>query len=301
MKRISRFQSPGERLRHYRRFDIPKKNGGVRTILAPVGSLKDIQRTIGQFLSGTWAPGSAVHGFANGRSVVSGAQKHLGARYLFQIDLKDFFPSITGTMVCNALVRVTGLDIRTARLVSDICSYPLPEGGSFLPQGSPASPVLSNIVCERMDRRIAALSECFGLTYTRYADDLSFSASYNAFREGDAFRNRLETIIADEGFVLNEGKTRLQKRGSRQEVTGVTVSEKRNVPRRWLKGLRARIHRMETQGCTPGELRRAKGMVAWVRQVRGDADPLSARLSARLQQLERNRSAMDDEYAVWLL
>lgn len=266
-------------------FEIPKKSGGTRQILAPKGILKYILKTINSILRELWVPMDAVHGFAPGRSVVTGAAPHVGALYVFHMDLKDFFPSIKAPNVFVALVNELGLKPVTAWVISELCTYP--GGGSdvYLPQGSPASPILSNIVCARMDRTLKGLADCFGLTYTRYADDITFSGPYNAFREGSSFRTCLERII-EEGFSVNPAKTRLQKRGGRQEVTGLTVCEKVNVPRKWLKGLRAQIHRMEVGGCTPRDLASAWGKIAWLRQVRSGMDPCSRKLAARLCVLE---------------
>jgi len=274
------------RLKAYSRFEIPKRSGGTRTIHAPSRELKAILRALAGVLKELWTPAIEVYGFSPGRSVVGGAAMHVGKPYLLNMDLKDFFPTIHLKMVMNSLIRI-GLDDNTALFIGRLCTFPTGDGRVVLPQGAPTSPVLSNIVCERMDRRIGKLAECFGVTYTRYADDLSFSAGYNAFKEGDAFRTCLETIIRDEGFTVNEAKTRIQKRGSRQEVTGLTVSEKVNVSRKWIKGFRAEIHRMETRGCTMADVRRAYGKLAWMRLARNGWDPASRKLFNRIWALER--------------
>lgn len=270
------------RAKSYVRFKIPKRSGGTREILAPIGNLKYIQKAINTRLREQLTPADEVHGFAPGRSVRTGASLHVGMNYVFNTDLHDFFPSITAPKVFEMLMYELGLKPGVARCICDFCTIPVKDGDDVLPQGSPASPILSNIVCTRMDRRLKGLAECFGLTYTRYADDITFSAPYNAFKEGDTFRICLERIIHEEGFSINEAKTRLQKRGARQEVTGLTVCEIVNVSRKWLKGLRARIHRMEVEGFSPEEMDAVRGMVAWLRYVRGGLDPLSQKMSLRL-------------------
>lgn len=283
---ILMFRRPWIRARSYQSFEIPKKSGGTRHILAPKGNLKYIQKTISTLLCELWAPAEEVHGFAPGRSVTTGAKPHVRAHYVFNTDLKDFFPSIKAPHIYGALTHEMDMNPVTAWVISELCTFPAANGDVFLPQGSPTSPILSNIVCARMDRRLKGLADCFGLTYTRYADDITFSGPYNAFREGDSFRFCLERAIQEEGFSLNTAKTRLQKKGSRQEVTGLTVCEKVNVPRRWLKGLRAQIHRMEVDGCTPQELAAVRGKIAWLRQVRDGFVPCSIKLESRLSAIE---------------
>jgi retron-type reverse transcriptase len=286
MNDILRYRRRKVRAKSYHRFEIPKRSGGRREILAPRDNLMFIQKAANTLLRDIYTPADEVHGFAPGRSVTTGAEKHVGERYVFSMDLQDFFPSITAPMVFESLIRELRLRPGVAGCICDLCTIPVEDGDDVLPQGSPASPILSNIVCARMDRRLKGLAECFGLTYTRYADDITFSGPYNAFKEGDAFRTCLDRIIREEGFSVNGAKTRLQKRGGRQQVTGLTVCEKVNVPRKWLKGLRAHIHRIEVKRFSPEEMEAAWGKVAWLRHVRGGQDPLSRKLTLRLCALE---------------
>ena len=283
---ILAYRHPRKRRTAYHRFEIPKKSGGTREIVAPDATLKAIQRIIGRILQGLWTPADQAHGFALHRSVVTGAAPHVGALYVFNIDLLHFFDSIRESKVFNSLMAELRFDIPTAALITDLCTLPVKGAESILPQGAPSSPVLSNIVCARLDRRLSRFAAIHGLTYTRYADDITFSGPYNAFRGGTPFLYRLQEVIRDEGFSINDDKTRLQTRGARQEVTGLTVCKKVNVSRKWLKRLRAQIHRMEVGGATPEELRSACGKVAWLRHVRGGPDPCSHKLLTRLRALD---------------
>ena len=106
-----------------------------------------------------------------------------------------------------------------------------------LPQGSPASPILTNIVCINLDRRLSGLARRFKLNYTRYSDDITFSSMHNVYQENGEFMTELRRIIADQQFSINEDKTRLQKRGSRQEVTGLVVSDRVNVVRGYARSI----------------------------------------------------------------
>ena len=283
---ILKYRKRTNRVRAYHVFEIPKKRGGFRAIQAPDRELKTILRALNLALLLYFEVPAPVHGFSPGRSVVSGARQHVGKNYVFNIDLKDFFPSITARMVTESLRRI-GIPFQTARFVADLCTIPggrsrgLPD---VLPQGAPTSPVLSNIVCARLDERISGLASSFGVTYTRYADDLSFSSQYNVYKEGEIFRELLKKIIEEEGFTMNDAKTHLMKKGARQEVTGVVVNEKANIPRRWIKNLRAEIHRMRKDGCTKEGWRSVQGKIHWIRQVRGYGDPKAMVLEKKLWQ-----------------
>jgi hypothetical protein len=181
-----------------------------------------------------------------------------------------------------------------ARLISTLCSYPVEDGGrirNVLPQGAPTSPILSNIACTVMDTRLQGLADRFGLTYTRYADDITFSGDRKPYSPGGGFFLReflpeLESILEDNGFSMNVKKTRLLHCGQRLEVTGLTVGEKVNVPRRYMKNLRAAIHQLE-QGLPDTELlRQADGRLAYLGMVRGKDDPAYRRLRHRLGRIK---------------
>ena len=260
------------RERSYRKFSIPKKSGGAREITAPTGLLKDFQTYLADLLSQTFSIPDCANGFIRGRSVCTNAQRHVGKNYVLNMDIKDYFPSITGRMVRSALKRC-GLQDRMASLIADMCTVSdtgnedLPE--SVLPQGAPSSPVLSNLVCSVMDRRLEGLAKRFGLEYSRYADDITFSSYHSVYAEGSEFMTELRDIITGTGFTVNESKTRLQKRGSRQEVTGIIVNEKMNVSRRWLKNLRAAVFQIEMNGCGREEFRRVMGKIEYLGMVKG--------------------------------
>ena len=280
---VIRYENRQVRTECYRIFSIPKKSGGERLIQAPERDLRDIQRCILFILSEIWVSGPCVHGFANGRSVVSGASEHVGQNYVFNADIKDFFPSITLRRVRSALMRI-GIPPKTASFISELATAPSlvrPDVAAdidrfVLPQGAPSSPILSNIVCEKLDARLMGLAKRFGLKYTRYADDMTFSSPHNVYQEGSEFRTELLEILSDNGFTPNPAKTHLMKRGARQEVTGLTVSSKVNVSRHWIKALRAEIHRYEKKDpsieMTPEVYKRLLGKVQWVHMVRGCDD-----------------------------
>jgi hypothetical protein len=147
-----------------------------------------------------------------------------------------------------------------AYLISNICCAELEverndENGHWqtvnrrvLPQGAPTSPVLTNVVCQRLDHILTGVAKRFGLVYTRYADDITFSSMHNVYQPDSEFIKELHRVIADQGFHIKEGKTRLQKQEHRQEVTGLVVNEQVNVSKRYIKQIRMWLYYWETYG-----------------------------------------------------
>lgn len=235
----------------YRTFQIPKKKKGeFRTIDAPEPTLKYIQQGLNLVLQTVHTPHPAAMGFVPHRSVVTGAKMHLGQRLVYNIDLKDFFYSITsGRLYKRLTAKPFSLNKEVASLITDLCCYTNGEGKSVLPMGAPTSPTVTNIICERMDRKLSNLAKAYGLKYSRYADDITFSGMGNVFMEGSRFIASMRNIIEfEEGFTINSNKTRLCHQGMRQEVTGITVNGKENVPRRYVKQLRTMLHNWEMDG-----------------------------------------------------
>ena len=204
----------------YHQFKISKKSNGFRTIEAPCEKLKTIQRWIKDDILDSFSCSDYAMGFREGKSIVDNARPHIGKELIINIDLKDFFPSIHYSDVIRAFAYI-GYRTDVAHLLTRLCT----NGNNVLPQGSPASPALSNLVSLRLDKRLGQLASNLNCSYTRYADDITFS--------GDkAIRTALpliREIITDEGYEINENKVRLQYAHQRQEVTGLIVNEKLSV------------------------------------------------------------------------
>ena len=271
----------------YRQFHIPKISGGERIITAPDGELKDILTTLAFIFSELYVPTSNAMAFIRGRSVADNAVAHVGHHYVLNLDLKDFFTSITALDVERGLNRI-GISPLVSRDLASICTYPLYENQKIqnvLPQGSPASPILSNICALTLDRRLEGLARRFHLTYTRYADDITFSSNHNVYRDGGDFMSELNRIISECGFTVNPSKTRLQKRGSRQEVTGLNVGERVNVSRHYVKTLRVMIHHIAINDQpTKHDVNVAKGKLNYLRMVKGKHDSTYITLLVKLKQ-----------------
>lgn len=253
----------------YRTFTIPKKSGGRRTISAPNPRLKQLLKAISIILESLYEPSACVMGFTQGRSVVDNANAHLGQNYILNLDLKDFFPSISEYRVRHKLQQPPfNFSKEIAGIIASSCSvkWELPDiKKHVIPQGSPASPVLTNIICTSLDRKLTGLAARFHLKYTRYADDMTFSSMHtsmngeNIYSPNSVFFTELRSIIEKEGFTINESKTRLQKKGSRQEVTGLTVGQKANVSKKYIKELDILLYVWNKHGYNAAFARMAQG------------------------------------------
>jgi retron-type reverse transcriptase len=249
-----------ERLRTYRHRWVPKQRGGARLLEIPTPLLRRTQRRVLDLLLNHVTPHPATHGFRSGRSAVTNATEHCGRAVVIRFDLTDFFPSIPSARVYrlfrmlgypDAIVRLLG-GLTTTRLPRtgwDARPNPAPDGSDYptwarlnarhLPQGAPTSPALANLIAFRLDRRLAGRATACGATYTRYADDLTFSGGEELRRSAQRLARHVTLIATEEGFSVNRGKTRVLGRGGRQTVTGVVVNVSPNVPRAEFDRLKA--------------------------------------------------------------
>lgn len=252
-----------EALRHYRYRTLAKRSGGLRLLQSPKPRLKQLQR---QILHGILdhVPGHpASHAFRIGRSVVSYVTPHAGRAVILHVDLREFFPSIRASRVFS-IFHTLGYPERVSRILTGLCTnrvpvtelMGLPASSSrdaypwdtfariryrspHLPQGAPTSPSLANLAAYRLDVRLSALAQRFGVTYTRYADDLLFSGGNEFVRAMSRFRNLTCAIVLDEGFAIRERKMRVLPQGGRQRVAGVVLNAHPNPPRREYDDLKA--------------------------------------------------------------
>jgi hypothetical protein len=351
LQQITYYANPWRSKKAYKEFQIKKKSGGVRTIYAPNNGLKAIQKTLALILQCVFTPHNAAKGFVMGKSIVDNAKEHTGQNYVYNIDLKDFFPSIDQARVWACLKlepfnlidkntskevsihnietgvrkfktdhqeeiyyiikkgeikfvndkkgnynrfekRVKSLNIEMvdevikyistknntkqleklaigknslANLIASLsCTQMLVERKTaegiwkevrrkVLPQGAPTSPIFSNVVCQKIDKRLSGVAKRFNLKYTRYADDITFSSMHNVYQKDGDFLKELNRIIKDQNFDIKESKTRLQKIGFRQEVTGLVVSDRVNVRKRYVKQIRMWLYYWEKYGYNKAE------------------------------------------------
>ena len=211
--------------RRYHEFPIERRNGGEpRIIQTPIKPIRDLQTALLPLLDSVYQPWPHVHGFVRGRSAVTNAAVHRGQRWILRIDLKDFFPSIHfGRVRGLFMAQPFDLNDEVAIALAQICCH---KGA--LPQGAPTSPIISNLICRGLDTRLAKFASVAHCSYTRYADDICFSTGRKQFPRlvAEAFDRHpvlnpdLRAIIADEGFVVHDDKTRLMPRFQRQRSPG---------------------------------------------------------------------------------
>ena len=190
--------------KEYSEFDISKKTGGIRKLSAPSARLKFVQKAINEKILAKQPLHRSCHGFTRKKSIVTNAKPHTGKEVLINIDLKDFFPSISAGRVYGIFLSL-GFEVEVARFLTRITTYK-----SCLPQGAPTSPALANLTCRRLDSRLAGLSKKLKARYTLYADDLTFSGKENIITGIPLIRQ----IIKDEGFVVAQKKVELSGRAT---------------------------------------------------------------------------------------
>jgi RNA-directed DNA polymerase len=316
MKLLNYYCNPNHSFHRYIEFQIKKKSGGYRQITAPRNpSFRAMLYYINVMLKAIYKPSDYAMGFTGGRSVVTNASTHIGQHYILNIDLKDFFPSIEQPRVWKRLqLPPFNFPVSIANLIAGMCSMKevrVDENGEkktcfVLPQGSPASPIITNMICDNLDRRLAGLAKRFGLNYSRYADDITFSSMHNVYQENGVFWGELRRIIAGQNFRINDKKTRLEKIGSRQEVTGVIVSNKLNVRQNYVRDIRNILYIWDRYGYgaaynkfflkykeekghvkkgNPNLINVLDGKLMYLKMMKGDEDSVYCRLHSKFKTL----------------
>ncbi|WP_207230929.1 retron Ec67 family RNA-directed DNA polymerase/endonuclease [Bradyrhizobium sp. Leo121] len=245
----------------YTSFSVPKKSGGVRLINAPSPKLKTLQQHLVTLLTkcrkeideaSNLKPLS--HGFRKGQSIITNANPHIRRRYVLNLDLEDFFPSINFGRVRGYFIKNNDFKLHkdVATVIAQIACH-----ANSLPQGAPTSPIISDLVAHLLDVRLVRLAKKNNCTYTRYADDLTFSTNVKVFPTSLALQTSpsdwelgkpLSDVITDVGFKVNPLKTRMQLRGSRQTVTGLTVNQKVNIQAGYYRRVRSMCYELFKTG-----------------------------------------------------
>ncbi|KAK42462.1 RNA-directed DNA polymerase [Caballeronia jiangsuensis] len=298
---------------------IKKRNGSPRTLRIPIAPLKKIQKVIAGELSKLYRPRQHVYGYVKGKSIIQNAQVHLAQRWVARIDLKDFFPSINFGRTHGVFKgHPFHFNDEVATLLAQIAT-----DQNELPQGAPTSPIISNFICRSLDLELKQMAKEHRCFYTRYADDLIFSTNLKrlspqicvpAAPEGVSVQahvgDGLRAIIEKQGFSVNDIKTRIFDRSGRQQVTGITVNEKLNVSREYIRGLRSVLHVWSKHGephaaawffsneyhrnrpgwrPDPPDFREViRGKLGFVRSVKGAEDTTYLTLARKLSLLDDN-------------
>jgi len=302
-----------ERLRNYRYRWVPRAGGPPRLIEQPKATLKAVQRGILHGILDAIPAADAAHGFRPGRSVRTHAAAHSGQRAVLRLDLEDSFACVTAGQVFG-IFRTAGYPERVAHLLTALCTNVVPReewadvpwpadaalrrahrrlerrlATPHLPQGAPTSPALANLAAYRLDQRLTGLASAAGATYTRYADDLALSGDEALLRRSTALRATIRTIAGQEGFRLNEAKSRLMTSAGRQRLCGVVVNARPNLPRTDYDRLRAVLHDAARRGPEAANRQgvadfRAHllGRIAWAEHLN---PARGARLRARFEEI----------------
>lgn len=299
----------------YRAFTVSKKSGGTRTIRAPIKAIKDLQYKITEALNTSYDPKKCAHGYISGKGIVSNAQTHVSKRWILRADIEDFFPSINfGRVRGIFLAEPFNFSPTVATLLAQICTF-----NNELPQGAPTSPVLSNLICRKLDRELSVLAKEKGCYYTRYADDLIFSTYRKDFPKAIGYLSEeeaglichtgveLRELVESNGFRINDRKVFLRNKSTRQQVTGLVVNQHLNVKRDFVRNVRAMLYSWEKYGLEsasnyflehcdaknrPPSKREpkfdqvVKGKVQFIGSIKGWNNPVYLKLALRLSKLD---------------
>lgn len=313
---------------HYKEFKIKKRNGGERIIFAPFYKLKTIQKCINEVLKAVFVPHSNTTGFVQGRSIVDNAKFHIGKQFVFNTDLENFFPSTKFRRI-KAVLELSPFKLTNSKrnsfaeeekgilktpgreylgfLIANICCM-----NGALPQGAPTSPIITNIICQRLDKRLLRFAKENKAAYSRYADDITFSSNYRAFNL--SFKKNLKKIIeGEEKFKINFDKERIQNSKERQIVTGIVVNEKSNVNQKYIRdvrfwlmcwkkfGLKKAEDRFHVEfpekkgflrynGSIPPIHNYLKGKIQFIKMVKGGEDKTYLKLDGLFKELSRAKT-----------
>lgn len=298
--------------RRIRQFHLRKKHGGFRDIVAPHSSLEYILKQLNIIFQVYYEPKSFVCGFVRGKSLVDNARPHVGHSFILSMDLKNFFPSINRDRI-REMFRLKPFEFSAfaAEAISGLCTaHTVPGEQDTLPQGFPTSPILANMICAEMDDELALLARMHNVTFTRYADDLTFSCNEDILRPTGEFANEVRAIIEKHHFVLNDKKTHLQRNGKRKEVTGIIVDKKVNLSRQYIREIRNILyiwkrygykeackavypHYRKQHGTTKGQHHYVnlncvmRGKLNYLKMVRGEDDAIYQKFQSTFSELAK--------------
>lgn len=305
-------------LHHYGHTWVPRPGRTPRLLEVPKPMLRRTQRALLDGLLATLPVHDAAHGFVGGRSAVTGAAAHNGQQVVVSVDLTSFFASVTAGSVFGVF-RNAGFAEPVARVLTGLCTArvpvhalrAMPDGGSVdrrfalrqalrlphLPQGAPSSPALANLTLRHLDARLAGLATAAGATYTRYADDLTFSGGDRFAGGVDGFLRAVDRIVVEQGHTLNATKTRVRRRGRRQAVTGIVVNDRVAPGRAEHDRLKAILHNCVVHGPAgqnrsghPQFRAHLEGRITWIAQLHPER---GARLRALYERIDWAGSGPD--------
>jgi len=289
----------------YTKIKIKKKGrynqGNYRIVYQVKAKLNNLQKNIGTAIASSKQFPEYVQGFVSKRSIATNAVLHLAQKYVLNLDIKDFFDSITQEQVAKVF-RELGCQEDIAIIFARLCTL-----HEHLVQGASTSPVLANLVCVELDQQLAELGKNYGCSYSRYADDITFS--------GDQLpgNNDIERCLKQHRFQSNPHKWRRQPRGQSQYVTGLTVFDNRQprIPKDVKRRLRQILHYASKYGLeshldkiqchdeysVPFEIRRIDGLIAFMYSVEPER---ALQFDIQWQEIIKASELLEDEDIDWV-
>lgn len=294
----------------YKRIELKKRSGGVREIYAPISTLKILQRKLAYILSLIYRPRLSVYGFCKNRNISDNAQQHVRKKLVLNIDLNNFFPSIhIGRVIGLFKAKPFNFSREVAVLLAQICCY---EGK--LPQGAPTSPIISNMICAGLDKDLQSLAKKHFCSYSRYADDITFSTTSEHFKPDivsfdvstTVCGEKLSSIIESHSFIINQAKVKLINSKKSQRVTGLTVNQFANISRKFIREIRTMLYawkKFKESGASeyyqnnikilnqaphkraPAFHKVVKGKIDFVKLIKGEKNPIYRKLLNKYNKL----------------
>ncbi len=285
---------------HYHYRWLKKRGPGYRLIEAPKAKLKSVQQKILREILDHIPLHDAAHGFAAGRSILTNARPHIGQRVVLKFDLENFYANVTFSRVV-AIFRSVGYPREAAIWLGRLTTSLLPAGittpegdqsaivpflARHLPQGAPTSPALANLSCYALDIRLTGMARAFGATYTRYADDLTFSGDQHLVDSLNVFIPLITKIIRAERFMVNSVKRKVMRNNQQQRVTGVVVNERANIPRAEFDRLKAILTNCARQGPSTQNLKQHADFAAYLQGRISHVRSIHPQRGEKLQELD---------------
>lgn len=266
---------------HYRQFHIPKAKGGLRTIASPRPLLRKAQAGIRREILSRLDVTEQAQAFVKERSILTNAKPHVGKAVVVKVDITDFFGTITYPRVrgwfrklgysgmVSSLLALLTTEAKRVQAELDGKLFYVATAPRALPQGALTSPELTNQIARRIDARLSGYAKKAGWTYTRYADDLTFSHVNGARDRVGRLLGVTRAVLEDEGFEVNPDKVFVARKGRNQRVTGIVVNDQPGLDRRRLRQFRAAVHRVSKDGFQDDvEQARMLGFASYIKMVK---------------------------------
>lgn len=273
----------------YKCYNIPKKDGTTREINAPMLTMKVVQKWIlKEILEKVKVSQHAMAFVPQKNGLKENAEIHKNQLFILEMDIHDFFGSITQKDVFKLFVKV-GYGVDIATILANLCTYQ-----DVLPQGAVTSPYIANLVCYNLDMRLSAFCNKRDIVYTRYADDLGFSSDNRT--QLNRIEKRVKSIVEDEGFLINDKKTRYLSNDRKMTITGITINNAEiHADKKFKRQIRSKIYHaiLENDG---SELEKIKGMVAFVDSIEPGYKDKMERYAKRLVVKRESIKGLDSVY-----